>query len=204
MVLVQKEIKKVYLGNILVRPTPTQWFTYSYNFTTWSVADLQSQWWTIPSGVSVSSSWMTANNTWSTPSFSNVPWLNTALQTATNIHMEFTYEQSYTSDFQHWLSVSNSNSGTELLLYWDGRWVEMVIWETTYISWNKTGYVTWLYKREFDLDLSNKTVSYDIWWWQSWSFTITDTNVTNVRTWANMWLIVSINGYLKNITLTIS
>jgi len=58
------KIKKIYLGTTLVRPT--EWsLSYSYNFTTWSWANMQSDWWVVDweySSISVNSSWLNANS----------------------------------------------------------------------------------------------------------------------------------------------
>ena len=193
-------ISKVFLWDIQVRPSG---WTYSYDFTTWSVADFSSQWWSVPGSIVIDSNGMTANSSWATPSFNNIPWLNTALQTAKKIHYEFTYTQSGTRDFQHWLNVTNSNSNLELNLYGDWRWVEIVVWETTYVSGNKTAVTPWTYTRQFDVDLANKTLEYSIDGWTTWSDTITDTDITNLKTWINLGLVCSYNGYIKDFSITI-
>lgn len=75
------KIQKIYVGTNQVRPPVPAYTEYSYNLVTaWSVAQMQSDWWTFErnSGVTPTSwwqfttNWLHNTNTWSSNKFGGV------------------------------------------------------------------------------------------------------------------------------------
>ena len=75
---VEKELKNAYIGEY-------HEYEYTYDFTTWSTSDLQSKWWTVPTGSVVNSSgYYNSSRNWNHMTIS-LPQLQTAVQTATEV-----------------------------------------------------------------------------------------------------------------------
>ncbi len=159
-------------------------FEYSYNFTTWSVTDLQNKGWTVPSGSVVNSSgyYNSNKNRWRLKISS--PQLQAAAQTATKV----TYWLSWTASWFQQRSFSLVNWSTEICtLYWDWNsptggnsamfWNQSLVSEDGYSYWRNGTFTTTV-----TVDLVNKTRKYEWTNHTTLTWTVTDTAITNFRT----------------------
>lgn len=180
-------------------------YEYSYDFTTWSVADFSSQWWTVPSSCSISSSWLTANTqNWTTVNATDFPWLNDAIQGAKNIHIEILWNKgSWT--YRRWgLYITGQQDW--ITFYWDWRnmsgWILISAGGTTLLSGSDT-LSTWEHSQKLDIDLQNKLANWNLWWVIIGSWTLTDTDVTQIRAATNFIIPISSGSYIESIKVTI-
>ena len=159
-------------------------YEYSYDFTTWSTSDLQSKWWTVPSGSVVNSSGYYNSNKNRQLLTISLPQLQAAAQTATNV----VYWLSWTASWNQQRTFSLVNWNTELCtLYWDWQSSlggnqalfggEILLMESGYTYWRSGTFTTTV-----TVDLVNKTWKYEWTNHTTLTWTVTDTAITNFRT----------------------
>lgn len=192
----------------LVYEAPSGWWgwEYSYDFTTWSVADFSSQWWTVPSSCSITSSWLTANSwNWITVDATNFPWLNDALQTAKNISLEVLWNKWSSWTYRRWWLYIKSSQDW-IVLYGDGRNVTggivIQVGATSLLN-GKDNLVAWEYLMKLDVNLQSKTASWDLWWSIIGSWSFTDADITQIKASTNFMIPITSNSYIKSIKVTI-
>lgn len=194
------KVKKIYKWQnwteYQVYPWPR---TYYYDFTTWSVADFTSKWWTVPSSCSISSSWLTGNSTgWITTEATNVPWLNDALQSAKSIHMEVSWTRTGSWYSRWWLYIVDG-----ITFYSDWAYHDMVqVWPTTLLDTTPV-LSAWTYLNKLDVDLLTKTAAWNYWWAKIGSGTFSDSDIAQLKNSTNLLIPVTSNSYIRSISITI-
>lgn len=158
-------------------------FTYSYDFTTWSVADLQSKWWTVPAWSTVNSNWYynsSRNRNFMTLSSAD---LSTAASSAVKLVMSYTW----TATWNHQRSLNITTTWTETtFFYWD--WIAHTWWNQAGFVWvsmfsESTAYWTnWTYTNTMTVDLTNKTWEIEMTDHATLTWTLTDSQITTFRT----------------------
>ena len=98
----ETELKNAYIGEY--------GYTYSYDFTTWSIADFTSKWWTVPSSCGMSSNWLyTTTNSRTTLTRDNNTELNNALQSANTVKIQMVWRKT-SSAWEHYFWILNGSS----------------------------------------------------------------------------------------------
>ena len=198
------------LKRIMMRPNgvekqvrPKKTWTYSYDFTTWSVADFSSQWWSVPSSCSITSSWLTANTTsWTTVNATNFPWLNDALQTAKIIRVEELWDKWNSGFYRRWWFYVTGQQDWIILYGEAANNILIQVGATTLLDAGDT-LPSGEHLQKLEVDLQNKTASWDLWWVILGSASITDSDVSTLRWCTNFIIPISSNSYIKNIKVTI-
>lgn len=178
-------------------------YSFSYDFTTWSVADLQSKWWTVPSwSVINSNGYYNVLNNWSLVTYSSAE-LTSAIQNAKSLTMSLTWY----STGEHQRSRGIRHTGNqETVFYWDwvtanvGNQVRFANQEL--VMTNGNVYVTGTFTEKLTADIVNKT----------WSFegnpsnqtgTLSDTNINYFKAWGNLQVYAQQTAYIKSVSITI-
>lgn len=185
--LVQKELKNWYIWEY-VEPR-----TYSYDFTTWSVADFNNEWWSWTSWCTMDSSWL-YKNWWATIQRISFSDLATALSSSNRVVMKLVYEKTWTWEWDYWFTLIN-NTSEITNIYWNYNLVTFSIVPNSYLNNNYT-ISQWTYTITADVDLANKTASFkDSPLWIDSLYTITDWDVTAVKSCNGLQVVV--NRYMK-------
>lgn len=185
-----------------VRPSVPSWYTYSYDFTTWNIADFSSLWWSVPSQCSMSSNGLTTSNSWSDLILDNVEWLNDALQNANKVTMELVWYKTG-SHGEHDFSLMNWNTEVNVL-YGNGVNTQVIVWWTNVLNMNQSQATNTPHTMKSVCDLVNKSVSYeDTWVPITWTATLTDTQISNMRACGKLHLAVQSLVYIKSFLITI-
>jgi len=193
----EHSLKNAYIGG---------YYEYSYDFTTWSVSDFSSQWWTVPSSCSITSNWLTANSSnWITVGATNLPWLNNALQTAKNISIEMLWNKWSSGTYRRWWLYITGSQGW-ITFYWDWRnassWILIQAGTTTLLNTYDT-LSAWEHLQKLDIDLQNKLASWNLWWVITGSWTFTDADITVIRASTDFTIPITSNSYIKSIKVII-
>ena len=202
------KIKKIYMwvNNQEKQVRPKKTWIYSYDFTTWSVADFSSQWWTVPSSCSITSNWLTANSSsWITVDATNFPWLNDALQTAKNISLEVLWNKWSSGTYRRWwLYIKGSQDW--IVFYGDGRnatsWFIIQIGSTT-VLYTSDNLSSWEHLQKLEVDLQNKIANWNLWWSKIGSWSFTDADITQIKASTGFTIPITSNSYIKSIKVII-
>ena len=185
----------------MMREEPT--YTFSYDFTTWSIADLQSKWWSTGSWNSISSSgYMNTSRNWSVLSLTSSD-LWTATQSCTTATLVLTWSASG----QHQRLVNlNKNWTQSLSLYWDG--VSTTYWNQAtfggeYLILEDGYWNNWTYTTTFTVDLSNKTWEYVSTSHSTLTWTVTDAEITAFRGSNTINVYWESSAYIKSFSVII-
>jgi len=193
-------ISKVFLWDTQVRPSG---WAYSYDFTTWTISDFSSLWWSIPSQCSMSSSWLTSSGTWSTLDLSNVGWLNDALQNAKKVTMELVWYRIVSNRWEHAFSLINWNTEVNVL-YGNWRNTQVIVWWTNVLNRTQSQATNTPHTMKSVCDLVNKSASYeDTWVPITWTATLSDTQISNIRDCNWLRLVVQTGVYIKSFSIKI-
>ena len=194
---IEKELKKWYIWEY-VEPI----FNYSYDFTTWSVADLQSKWWTVANTATINSNGYRASG-WKMTEITDSDLANAA-QSAKKLITEFGWSWSWSQQRTFALLASWAENS---LFYWD--WLAHLWWNQASFGWVTLfnlddGYgASWTFTMTLEVNLTNKTRECigTNWFLQSW--TITDAQITSFR-WVD-WIHIyaESRAYIRSIGVTI-
>lgn len=179
---------------------------YSYDFTTWSVADLQSKWWTVPTGSVVDSNgYYNSSRNWNGMTVVDNN-LATACQNAKKLVFSLTWSATGNHQRLIWLkkiSVSTEN----VLFYWDGEahtwgnqalfWWEQLFTESTLYGNN------WTYTATMTVDIVNKTWQIEMTDHSTLSGTVTDTAIATFRNCDWIAVYWERNAYIESFSVTI-
>lgn len=220
MTLVQKEVKKVRKGTTLVRPVQQQQEFYYHLVNDWgSVAQLEADWWTFYRESWSATSWrefgangMRNTNSWSG---TRVAWIVLSnplnISSATKITLECnTYIVSGSWNGASNAALVSSNERNPARAWWrfnssnnsGANGYSLYMWSSGVD--NLTSLSTWNYTVTAVFDLSNKTALMTVTWMSNLTWTLSDSDVTNIRTapyiqilFDNTWV------YYKDIKLTV-
>lgn len=177
MVLVENSLKNAYIGGY-------HEYEYTYDFTTWSTSDLQSKWWTVPTGSVINSNGYYNSSKNRNAMTINLPQLQTAVQTATKV----IYWLSWTASWSQQRVFALASWSTEIcLFYWDWQSAsggnQASFWQQTIV--NESGYTYWrsgTFTTTITVDLENKTRQYEWTNHTTLTWTVTDTAIASFRT----------------------
>lgn len=193
-------VKEIYVGTTKVRPSG---WTYSYDFTTWSVADLQSKWWTVPSwSVVDSNGYYNSSKNWNAMTLADN--VANACQNAKKFVFSFTW--SATGGHQRSIWLRNA-SADNTLFYWDGfahTWGNQAIfwWEILFTESTLYGN-NWTYTATMIVDIQNKTWQIEMTDHSTLSGTITDTAIASFRNCDAIYVYWERYAYIKSFSITI-
>lgn len=198
------KINWIYVWNQKVRPSGWAIWTYSYDFTTWSVADLQSKGWTVPTGSVVNSNgYYNSSKNWNAMTLTDNN-LATACQNANRLVLSFTWSATGSQQRSIWLR----NGSTEIVrFYWDGDahtwgnqagfWWEVLFSESTQYGNN------WTYTATMTVDIVNKTWQIEMTNHSTLSGTITDTAIAAFRNCDRIGIYWEQYAYIRSFSITI-
>lgn len=196
MVLVENELKNAYIWEY-VPP-----YEISYDFTTWSVADLQSKWWTVPAWSSV-----TANgykNTSDNRSYIKLSSseLHDYAQTATKLVMKLHWTATWLTE----RALSIFDGTTEICnLYWNYVANSATFGQVSYVNESISEYwQNWEFTTTFTVDIQNKTWEYVSTGHTTLTWTVTDASITSFRLSNGIWVYFQGSGYIKDMSITIA
>lgn len=193
-------ISKVFLWDTQVRPSG---YTYSYDFTSWSIADLTSQWWTIPATCSIDSWWITSSWWWTELYLDNITALYDAIQVANTVDIELVWTKA-SSWWEHAFNLRGAGNAEPVVMYWNGRYVEFKAWSKLYWA-NRTTLSAGTYTMTLSIDLANQSATYtDSWWNFSWTASISSSDVTSIRVINKLFLVCQKNVHIKSISIIVS
>lgn len=199
-------IKKVYVWTNQVRPSEI--WSFSYDFTTWSVADLQSKWWTVPSWSIINSNgYYNQSRNRNLITYSSAE-LTSALQNAKSMTMSLTWYS--TGESQRVRGIKHT-WGQETIFYGDcvtanyGNQALFAGESLVSTDGNVYGSV-WTYTTTLSADLVNKTWEYK-WNPSDQTGTLTNTAINYFKAWGNLEVYAEAwNGqtiYIKNVSIII-
>lgn len=195
------KIQKIYIWSTQVRPSVPSWYTYSYDFTTWSMADFSADWWTIPTEYTIDSTWLRCSANWKNIEMDNITSLNDALQTATSIEMKLVWSKSV-SACDYLLSMMNGSTEYNVI-YWNGRNTQFIAgWTSLYgsnISHSNTEFTSIL-----SINLSTWACEYSDTVGISWTWTINNTAISNILTVNKLKLWINSGGKIKSMQVIVS
>lgn len=192
------KIQRIYIGTQKVRPLET--YTYSYDFTTGNQSEFTSQWWSFPTGCSITSNGLSSTSSRSALDVTIYPWIYDALQTAKKVHVEMTRQKTWSTDSSpHSFGIAPWGAW----IYWDWYTNRVSVGGTNYLN-SQQAIANGTYLLTNDVDLVNKTVTWSVPWYFSGSATVADTDIENVRTATGMSIRVSSYSRIKDIKLVIT
>ena len=199
------ELKNDYIGKV---------YEYSYDFRGKSIATCQSDGWSFSdtSTVTINSDWMNCGinpaSVYCIPS-----WLNTSLSTATKITMEMmfykgskswnawtnavfyiSWPSSMSSNWTGWTSGYDENSN--YVIGW------RVLWTVAY-SWNYNSTPNGTYILTTVIDLANKTINTKYWSIANLGWSLTDAQISTIRTLKYLRIYSDTTAVIKTINVTI-
>lgn len=190
--LVQKDIKNIYLWEYKDPITPT--FELSYDFRNKSWTNVQNDWWTLiqwTSWTTINSNWINMPTRWQGNSNKVRISYPIDLNDVKKITLEATY---YGVDDTRWCSFDYS---TRLSSNFDTWWTS-ISWSTTTASgymWRWGAYTpntsvrydnspqTWTRTSHAEFDLVNKTITFYRNWLSTLTWTISDTDIATIKGW---------------------
>lgn len=197
-------ISKVFLWDTQVRPSGWAIWTYSYDFTTWSTSDLQSKWWTVPTGSVVNSNgYYNSSRNWNAMTLADND-LATACQNAKKFIFSFTWSATGTHQRAVWLR----NVSTEIVIfYWDGvahTWGNQALFWWEHLFNESTLYGNnWTYTATMTVDIVNKTWQVEMTDHTTLTWTITDTAIATFRNCEFISVYWERYAYVKSFSVTI-
>ena len=180
-----------------------KWWKYSYDFTTWSVADLQSKWWTVSTGSVVNSNgYYNSSRNWNAMTLAD----NVANACQNAKKLVFSYTWSATSAHQRSIWLRKSSADT-VFFYWDGyahawgnqAWFWWEILFTESISYGNN----WTYTATMIVDIVNKTWITEMTNHSTLSGTVTDTAIASFRDCDTIYVYWERDAYIKSFSITI-
>lgn len=189
----------MYIWTNKVRP---MWiFNISYDFTTWSAADLQNKWWTVPTWSSITTNGY--KNTSSNRSYIKLSSseLYDYAQVATKLVMQLHWKGTWHTE----RVLSTMNGNTEICnLYWNYVANSATFGQVSYVNESISEYwQNWEFTTTFTVDIQNKTWEYVSTNHNTLTWTVTDASITSFR-WSNgIWVYFQGAGYMKDISVTI-
>lgn len=200
MVLVENSLKNAYIGGY-------HEYEYTYDFTSWSTSDLQSKWWTVPTGSVVNSNgYYNSSKNWSLITFSSSE-LTEAMQLAQKLTMSVTWYSTWGHQkvfgFKHtWWQ--------ETIFYGDGVTAaggnQVNFWNDYLIMSAGNVYgSTGTYTQILTVNFISKTWAYQ-WNPSDQTGTVTDTAIGYFRAWWNIQIYFQNDAtawYMKNFSIKI-
>ena len=205
MTLIEHELKNAYIGEV---------YEYSYDFRNKSIATCQSDWWSFSSTstVTINSDWLN----WGTPPtnvYCTPSWLTTALSSANKVTMEMmlykgskswndwtnavfylSWPSSMSSNWTGWTSGYDVNSN--YVIGWR-------VLSTVVYSWNYNSTPNGTYKLTTVIDLANKTINTKYWSIANLSWSLTDAQISTIRTLKYLRIYVDTTAVIKTISVKV-
>lgn len=213
------KIQKIYIGSNQVRPPVPTYMEYSYNLVTaWSVAQMQSDWWTFErqSGVTPTSwwqfttNWLHNTNTWSSNKFGGVKnlWV-----------INCTNAKKITIQVEHYLVSGSWNGASTYRIYLTGvsgsagwsinsmnnSWYNGYAWANpSTTTWNRVNLSTGNYTWTTIIDLENKTEVISLTWKTDINLTLSDSDVEKIRNYTDFQIYYdNVGNYYKSIYIKV-
>lgn len=197
MTLREHSLKNIYIWEYKT-------YEYSYDFTTWSVSDLQSKGWIVPSGSVVNSNgYYNSSNNWNAMTLADNDLAN-ACQNAKKFVFSFTWSATSSHQRSIWLRKASTDN---TLFYWDGQahtwgnqalfWWEQLFTESTLYGDN------WTYTATMTVDIVNKTWQIEMTNHSTLSGTVTDTAIASFRDCGSIYVYGETYAYIKSFSATI-
>lgn len=184
-----------------VRPSVPSWYTYSYDFTTWSMADFTADWWTVPAQYTIDSTWLRCSDNWKNIEMDNITSLNDALQTATTIEIKLVWSKSV-SYCDYFLFMGNG-SNDYCTIYWNGHNTSFSAgWTSLYnsnVNHSNTEFTSIL-----SINLSTWACEYSDTVGISWTWTIDNTAISNILTVNKLSLSINSDGKIKSMQIIVA
>ena len=162
---------------------PAPIFSYEYDFRNKNATTVQSDWWTIDN---ISYAWFDSNWVYcTTTTVANLRHtIGTSLSNAKKIIYKMTIYYPWTH-YNIWCSFRSYTNNDNTYRYWiinnqdsyDAKfWYELAGW-ANYVQ----NLSSWTYEEEITYDIANKTITSKI-GWNTYTATMTDTNVSQIKT----------------------
>lgn len=203
------KVKKIMLGTQQVRPAPL--YKYEYDFRNKNATTLANDWWInvlwAASGLTYNSDWI--HNSWSP--YENVllkiEWISSVIANAKKITLNMVWKSSFWQVSLSFREVATSSSRTGTTWIYFQRWdynnpcavYWWIYWTSAYQTVSaSTYYNTWFWQT-WVFDFVNKTLTITDTLWFSNVVTLTDTQISNIKTkmtnfWFALWRTTSMQS----------
>lgn len=193
------KVKRIRVGTKMVRPYR---FEYEYDFRNKTTTQLANDWWTNTSWLVTWSDWISYNG-WH-QCMNTVSWLWDAISSAKKITLYVQTYMSSTSNPLAWLALFHDTNWTaESWFYYDNT--NFVVNANASIVYSQThSKSTWIKNITCVFDLVNKTYYWNyVWGNGAFSGTLTDSQITAIRTCWIARLVIRLYSYTQTIKITV-
>ena len=185
----------------------TQTYTYSYDFKWKTTSQILQERSELLGSIQVNSDWVTWGNNSDLRIKKDIP----SLATAKRITISWTVvasngtQNAWQLAIGKWTSWGTGNCAYDVYGSYYG-WLCVTYYNGTSYYWNVVGYSTWwnTYKPTLTIDLENKTMTWVLSWFSNSTYSLSDTDVANIRQFEYLFVYTSLNySTVSDVSLTI-